>query len=370
MTCPRCHREIPGDAVLCCYCGRVIVKRKPATRRGNGQGYVYKRGDTWSARVTVGFVSRGDGRTPLQKYRTKGGFATKAEALAAIPTLKETRPDHAPTLSEYWLIYSKGELLKLSPSKGLAYRIAWKKLEPLAYKPVDAITVGDLRRTVSTACPTYYPARDCKNLLSHLYRLAGADGWVPMDRPSYILLPPLKERERTPFTSEEQAALWKLWEAGDARAALPLIMIYTGMMPGELMDLQPGMIDLDAQKILGAGKKTRVRRESPIYIPASIVPVLSACMESGQIAPGNEKAFYKTYYEALEAAGCRRLEPYCCRHTTATALAIDKTIAPQTIQRIMRWSSTRMLDRYAHPDDSAIFAALDGGKAQNKAGTG
>ena len=53
------------------------------------------------------------------------------------------------------------------------------------------------------------------------------------------------------------------------------------------------------------------------------------------------------------------MEPYCCRHTTATALAIDRQIAPQTVQRIMRWSSTRMLDRYAHPDEDAILTALD-----------
>ena len=62
---------------------------------------------------------------------------------------------------------------------------------------------------------------------------------------------------------------------------------------------------------------------------------------------------------ALEAAGCRRLEPYCCRHSTATRLAITENIAPQTIQRIMRWSTSRMLDRYTHPDTSDIHDAAN-----------
>ena len=33
----------------------------------------------------------------------------------------------------------------------------------------------------------------------------------------------------------------------------------------------------------------------------------------------------------------------------ATALAIDENIAPQTVMKVMRWKSTKMLDRYAHP---------------------
>lgn len=25
MICPRCHKDIPDDALICCYCGRHIV---------------------------------------------------------------------------------------------------------------------------------------------------------------------------------------------------------------------------------------------------------------------------------------------------------------------------------------------------------
>ena len=70
-------------------------------------------------------------------------------------------------------------------------------------------------------------------------------------------------------------------------------------------------------------------------------------------------ALFVPYYAALDAAGCKRREPYCCRHTTATALAIDENVAPQTVQRIMRWASTRMLDRYAHPDDAHALEAIE-----------
>ena len=364
MICPRCAREIPDDARLCCYCARVIIPKPQSSRRGNGQGSVRKRGSTWQCRITVGYTER-PGKAPLRIDRTKGGFRTRAEAVAYIPTLRELAepPRKAPTLAHYWALYEKDELPRLSDSKAMAYQIAWKKLKPLHNLPVDRIEINALRTVVREACPTYYPARDCRQLLKNLYKLAAADRWVQRDLPDYILLPDRDERAREPFTADEQRALWASYEAGDLDAALPLIMINTGMMPGELQQLRPEMIDWDAHQILGVGLKTKVRKESPVWFPDALVPVLqdliaASTSAAGYILPRNESAFYARYYAALERAGVRRLEPYSCRHTTATALAIDAQIAPQTIQRIMRWSSTRMLDRYAHPDDASVLAGV------------
>lgn len=366
MLCPKCSREIPDDAALCCYCGRSIVKRQPSRRhtRGNGSGSAFKRGKTWMAQVTVGWFLDADGKKH-QRYRYKGGFKTRNEALACIPALKAgSVRKQAPALLHYWELYRDHEMEKLSDSKRMAYKIAWGKMASIQYRPVDTLTVQDLRDVVGENTATYYPARDMKVVLSHLFKLAGADRWVDKDLPEFIVLPELNEKERKPFTPEEQAALWRVYDAGDRRAAIPLIMIYTGMMPGEIQGLKLDMIDIDRQRIEGAGLKTKVRRASPIYLPDTIVPVLIEEMAHATSAKGyvwlrNEDKFYENYYAALEAAGCRRLEPYSCRHTTATALAISKDVAPQTVQKIMRWSSTKMLDKYAHPDDSDAMEALN-----------
>ncbi len=366
MLCPRCDREIPDDAVLCCYCARSIVRRQQPKRhaRGNGQGTAYRRGKTWTACVTVGWeIGENDARSQKRLY--KGGFKTRAEALEYIPALRDGGvAKSAPVLDHYWLLYRDGEYQKLSDSKQTAYKIAWEKLKSLRLRAVNSLTVSDLRRVVNEKAHTYYPARDMKQLLKHLFALADADGWVNARLPDYITLPDLNERERKPFTEAEQAALWKLYDGGDRRAALPLIMIYTGMMPGEMQGLKLDMIDIDNQCITGAGLKTKVRRAAPIYLPDTIIPVLidemqRAASKSGYVWSRNEDRFYKDYYAALEAAGCRRLEPYCCRHTTATSLAISEGIAPQTIKKIMRWSTTKMLDKYAHPDDADAKQALN-----------
>ena len=335
-------------------------KRRPRTR-ANGTGTAVLRGKTWQARAVVGWKISKDGTHKVPDYRTKDGFATKKAALNYCTTLLSQieRPKKAPSLQYYWLLYEKQNLPQLSSSKRTAYKIAWGRMQAIQTTRVDVLTVGDLRSLVENL--TYYPARDVKVLLNHLFELAGADGWVKKDLPSYIELPKLEETEREPFTMDEQKKLWKSYESGNEFAAVPLIMIYTGMMPGELMKLTVEMLDLDHSRIRGVGLKTETRKNSDVFLPDAIIPVLQFVSEgkTGKIWRVNKDRFYVLYYEALEAAGTRKLSPYSCRHTTATALAIDRNIAPQTVRKIMRWASTKMLDRYAHPDDDAALTAVN-----------
>ena len=369
MTSRKCSKDMPSDAVFCPYCGTRQEPVRARHKRGNGMGSAYKRGNSWEARIVVRYDAVKDSDPPRKRpvWRTKGGFKTKREALEYCQVLRgiDDKPKlEAPQLTDYWNAYSEGELLALSKSKQTAYNGAWKKLkDALQYRPVDQITVAELRDAVNAVAKTYYTVRDCKTVLTKLFELAGADGWCSKDIPSYILLPKLEEKERQVFTDDEQTALWKLYESGDLRAAIPLLMICTGMMPGEMQNLKVEHIDLENRKIVGVGMKTKVRKESPVYLPKDVIPLVEDLIDnaqpSGYIWPRNEDKWYATYYDALKAAKCRKLEPYCCRHSTATRLAISEGIAPQTIKRMMRWSTTKMLDRYAHPDDTAIQEAAD-----------
>lgn len=363
MICPRCNKEVPDDAALCCYCGRYFQRKVPSRvhQRPNGTGTAYKNGKGWMAEVTIGWVTDEAGNKLRRRLR-KSGFKTRSEALAyASALLERQQRKKAPQLSAYWDTYSRGEMEKLSDSKRTAYKIAWAKMASISLRPIDTLTVSDLRGVVSKNAPTYYPARDMKVLLSHLFTLGAADGWCSKDLPSFIILPEKNETAREPFTEDEQKALWRAYEGGCADAAIPLIMIYTGMMTGEMRRLTVDMIDFEARRITGVGLKTEIRKASPVYLPADIIPVLqdAASGKDGRLWPCSEDDFYNRYYAALDVAGVRRLTPYSCRHTTATALAISKNIAPETVRKIMRWSTTAMLSRYAHPDDADALAAVD-----------
>ena len=367
MICIKCHREIPDDAALCCYCEHRYIKKPIRAKRPNGTGSVYQRGRTWTARVVDHYVPAENKQGFRPVWKTKGGFKTKKDAINYLPTLISATPGAertTPDLASYWKTFSENELPNLSVSKQVAYRGAWKKMEPIiGHYPVDKLSVTILREAVEKVSTSHYTARDCKVVLSHLYKLIGADGWASKDVPTYIVLPKLQEKEREVFTEQEQKALWTLYESGDMDAAIPLVMIYTGMMPGEMQALKVEHIDIEKRQIIGVGMKTKVRKASPVYLPTDIVPVVEDLIKNarpdGFIFTRREKVWYDQYYAALQKAGCRRLEPYCCRHSTATRLAITEGIAPQTVQRAMRWSTSRMLDRYAHPDSGEVFAAVD-----------
>ena len=375
MICPKCRKESPPDAVFCPYCGKKLsaTKKSRTKSRGNGTGTAFKRGSTWTAQVVLKYedLPPYDPENPANALprkkitRSKGGFKTRDEALQYCPILKAgpVKPKEAPALKFYWKSYEKNEYTKLSESKQVAYKIAWEKLSKLHDIRIDQLTVADLRDAVAEKCTTYYPAKDCRTVLGSLFKLAAADGYANRDLPSFIQLPALTEKEREPFSDVEQANLWKLYESGDIRAAIPLVMIYTGMMPGEFFDLRADQIHLEDRQIIGAGKKTKVRKQTPVTIAATIIPVLEDLIAharpSGRLFTASEDQWRKDYYDALDAAKCRRLQPYSCRHTTATALAIDNNIAPQTIKKVMRWSTSKMLDRYAHPDQADAQAAVD-----------
>lgn len=200
-------------------------------------------------------------------------------------------------------------------------------------------------------------------MLKKLFERAHAEGFVHAILPNYIEIATLEESEQIPFNKAEQEALWKQYENGNMDAAIPLLMIYTGMMPGEAQLLKVEHIDLKAKTMYGMNLKTKVRKKTPVVIADFLVPVvedlIANSQKNGFIWPRNEARWYERYYAALEAAKCRKLPPYSCRHTTATALAVDANIAPQTAKRVMRWSTAKMLDRYAHPETTDALEAVN-----------
>lgn len=326
--------------------------------RGNGQGTAFRRGSTWTACVTIGWIQPSDPSKPKKPIRkTKGGFATKKEAIAYCPTLLAggyEKQAEAPRLSAYWKTYSEGKMTELSKGKQSAYRTAWNKLKSIHDVRVDAITVDLMQKTVSEACKTFDPAKDCRSLLTNLFELAASERWTARELPSFITLPEHEEKERIPFNADEQKKIWAAYDNGDIRAARHLLMIYSGMMPGELQILKVENIDLDNKIILRSGLKTKIRKRTPVVLADCIIPVVQDLIDhaqpSGYIWKRNEKLWYDEYYAVLQENECRKLSPYSCRHTTATALAVDQNVAPQTIKKIMRWSTAKLLDHYAHPE--------------------
>ena len=341
MNCTKCHKEIPEGSYFCNYCGsRQEPKKTKKHRRNNGMGYVYKRGKTYTLEVSR--YSHGE-RTRI----TKGGFKTVAEASAyAVELQKLDSAPKAETLSSLWHTYSEAKMQKLSQNKQSAYKRAFTRAKSIKNKDIKTITIQHLQSIVNSI-KTFYPAREFKDLMSHLFKMAQAEQLVSTNLAQFITLPHLEEKEAEHFTVEEVEQIWNAYKSGERFAGYILLMIYTGMMPAELQALNIDMIDIINRRIDGAGKKTTTRKKKPIVLPEAIVPVvqdLCANAKDGKFLPMSKDKFYETFKPTLVKIGVRPLNAYACRHTTGTLSVGDITKKKE----LMRHASITTTQRYTH----------------------
>lgn len=363
--CRKCFSSLPTGAKFCPMCGTPVSGRSQKSKsRGNGTGSVYRVGKSWAAAVTAGYkIELVDGVPKSTAIRRKKqGFKTKKEAMAYISVLQsENIQRKTPTLNELWIAYQQGAYTKLSASKQESYRIAWKRLEHIRTVRITDLTTPALQECVNKTAKTYYTARDVKDLLSKLYQIAMADQFVPTNLAKFLTLPDKESKEREAFNDNEMRLLWSDYAAGNLWTGYILLMIYTGMMPGELLEARKENINWERKEIVKSGKKTKVRKETPIVLADVIIPVLAdlcANSKSEKLITINKDNFYKVYYETLERAGTRKLAPYSCRHSTATALALAN-IAPSVIQQIMRHAKITTTQQYIHIDMAACLEAIN-----------
>lgn len=366
MICRYCHKAAP-DGLYCIFCGKRQDVPRQAHKRGNGQGTAYKRGKTWTG-VRAGYQFTDD-EGNHRKRQTKGGFATKKDALewASTKTFLET---HSPKLIELWELYEANDLPKLSKSKQTAYKIARKRLEPLMGTQIHLLTLEALQQAVNAA-KTYYPARDCKTVLSQLYKkaLASNNGLVVKNLAEYVTLPTLEETEANPFTEEEVKALWKAYDKGDYFVSYLLLMCYTGLMPAELLSCKKSMVDLNKCEIFGCGAKTKSRKKSAVVFPEILRPIVESMMKGKgeKLLAINKDNFYIEFYDCLDRAGIvnpvdqdgRHLKtPYSCRHTYGTE-AVKLGVHPAVVQKMLRHSNQRTQERYTHLTSEEAHEAVN-----------
>lgn len=151
MQCKKCGAQIPDGSRFCCACGKPQMPVTRRKKRGNGQGYVFKAANgTWRASVTLGYIVQSDG-TMRRKTRTKCGFVTKKEALAALPDLKKAQAKRRdPTFKELydaWFPTHKADDSTLG-----CYRAAIKYFSPIWMMKISDVDIDDLQDCIDE-CP-------------------------------------------------------------------------------------------------------------------------------------------------------------------------------------------------------------------------
>lgn len=346
MICRYCHQSV-ADAPFCGLCGKRQEILRAGKKRGNGQGTALKRGKTWTG-IRPGY--RFSDENGFHRVRpSKGGFATKKDALEWASSSVEIR-EGSPKLIELWEQYKTSELPKLSANRQSAYKTARKKLEPFMGRQIHTLTLAELQDLINEKCPTFYTARDVRTILKAMYKRAMIDYPVILKNlADFLVLPKMEEHEATPFTPDELAKLWNIYDKKDYFVPYILLMCYTGMMPAELLNCKKAFIDTEKQEIFGCGAKTKTRKKSAIVYPDILAPVVDTIMASDgdKLIHINKDFFYDEYYACLERAGVEKKVPYSCRHTYATE-AVKLGVHPAVVQKMLRHSTQKVQERYTH----------------------
>lgn len=349
MQCRKCSAELPESAIYCHLCG---TKQEPpqrtAKKRGNGQGSAYKRNKGWVAAKTV---YRNGERTVTKK----AGFPTKKAALAwLVNPEKPTGPTI--TFKQLYDEWNPTHYTTISKKRKQILEAAYNSCAPLHNEYWRDIGIKEMQALVDGISDKYYPRKNAKALLSAMGEYAIRMEYAEKSFAQYIKLPPEPIPEKTPFTDNEIEALWEDYKAGNDFTGAILIMIYTGMRYGELVNIKPEDIHFEESYMMG-GIKTATSRAGEILLLEEIKPLVKKLMLDEQLKSFSDTTFKKKFNAALERAGCNPHTPHECRHTTATLLA-KRGVQPAIIQSIMRHTKYSQSAEYTHIDRQTKLDAL------------
>lgn len=337
-------------------------------RNPNGYGSLYKlsgkRRKPFIVRKTIGWDDNGK-----QLYQTIGYYATRPEAIKALADYNANPYDievNKITFAEVYEKWSEKKFPKISQSNITGYKASFKNSEALHDIKFVNIRSEHLQDVIDNCGKGYGTLRKIKVLFNQLFKYALEKDIINKDYSAFVELPEDEsESSKTPFTEDEIKKLWDNVYRMDFIDTI-LIMIYTGLRPGELLLIKTEDIHIEERYMRG-GIKTRAGKNRIIPLNKRILPFIEE-----RLSQGNEflvwnhesdKMRYWNYYEEKWKKIMEQLEmnhtPHECRHTFATLM--DNAGANNLARkRIMGHASSDITDKvYTHKDIEQLLAAID-----------
>lgn len=244
-------------------------------RLPNGYGNISKlpgnRRKPWRVRITAGWDVDTATNKVKQQYTTVGYYATRQEAIKALsdyhaspydPKLKDT------TFAEVYKMWSDRKFEEISQSNINGYKASYKLCEKLYSMPINDIKLRHLQGVVDESGKEYPTKKKIKVLFNQIFDYASMHEIIPSTNHcvQYVNVgKAVKSTKHYRFTNAEIEKLWQ-WSDNNEYVQLILMMIYSGVRPGELFNLRCEDVDLDnAVFSVCKGKNTNAIRKVPIH---------------------------------------------------------------------------------------------------------
>lgn len=339
-NCRKCGKLLNDEWIVCPWCSTsVAIKPRNVKSRGNGQGTAYKRGKTWTAKITLRYdhYKDKDGKDKERAVsKTKGGFKTKTEALQYCefmrksPTKVESNETFA-QIYERWLSFYES---RIKDSTMACYKAAFKYYKTIQHYKIVTITSEDLQQCIDE-CPKGRSTKDdMRTVCSLVFKYAMQNGIVEMNQAQFLFAGKEKKGKRPPFTTEELEMIRKA--VGQySYADYVYFLCYTGFRPNEFLSLKKSAyneVELNGEKVplLIGGFKTEAGTDRIVTISPKVQGILEKQMakEGEFIFPNiedgtmmdDERFRRKCFVPLMKKLGIEGKVPYSCRHTFADLL--------------------------------------------------
>lgn len=238
----------------------------------NGYGSIIKlsgkRRNPYAVVVTVSLGKEADGKVH-QRRKYIGYYASKKEALHALDVYHDqpTKAKESMTFSEVYQRWSEEKYPTISESNRRIYNTAYRDIPALHDKSFAALRPIDLQNAIDNSGKGQPMRRKIITLFSQMYKYAAFHEIVPSGTNPASLLKAGKAQKshiHHRFTNEEIKTMWEHCE--DEQVEMILMLIYSGVRPGEMFNLLSEDVHIDEQFFyVRSGKNENAVRVVPIH---------------------------------------------------------------------------------------------------------
>lgn len=323
-------------------------------RMPNGYGSVTKlsgkRRKPYIVRITLGV----DEETNEFVRKVLGYYCTRKEALEALADYNKDPYDlsaHEYTFAEVYKLWSKQRFPELSKSAVANHTAAYKALTPLYDIAFKDIRLMHLQKTLDESGKSFNTKQRMKNVIDLMYAYAIRHEITDKDYSKFVEIGKAVtvQKPHEPFTQEEISTLWA--NVGKIPYVdTVLILIYTGMRAGELLDMRKENVYLDEKYMIG-GSKTEAGKNRIIPLNNKIVPLVQnryKAVDEYLIEPHLAYSEYKRQFSRIMSALNMSHRTHDGRHTFAS-LMDTANANPKALKTIMGHSGGDLTSKvYIH----------------------
>lgn len=335
----------------------------------------------WWVRLTVGWEITPTGRAK-QKTETLGYYESRKEAMLALAEYHKDPIDltkKSITFAEVWEIWTPPHFKKY-PSSAAGLRSAYKRCAPLYEMPMADIKKVHMQDILDGINHMSEESQGkVKAIFKNTFRYCVENDIVTKDYSQYLAIT-AKKKKSTKDKFFTAAELGKVFRSLDHVVQFPtgkksyaelnltdtvLMLLYTGMRIGELLQVKSEDVDLEKRIMRVKGTKTdNADRMVPIH--QDLVPILKKRL-SGEYMIENangqpikydtyKKHFFDPYMETLGITHT----PHALRHTFISLMdSCGVSSNSVVLKRIVGHANADVTEHYTHKDITDLLEAID-----------